>query len=54
MASKEVPTGRRINGAQTFMWRDVQRPNSEGRKKSEFRRPKPASRGEAQQTEWLR
>ena len=56
LASNEVPTGRRMKGAQTFMRREgrgptVERrnPKAEGRKKAEARNPKAAARGEAQQ-----
>src|ERR1039458_3608681 len=47
MASNEVPTGRRMNGAQTFMRGEGRsrrvggrNPKAEGRKKSEVRSPK--------------
>src|ERR1035438_6934914 len=46
MASNDVPTGRRMNGAQMFMRREGRRPKTEGRKKAEVRRPKPPSRSD--------
>src|ERR1035437_9759315 len=46
MASSEVPTGRRMNGAQTFMRREDRSPKTEGRKKAEIRSPKPPSRSD--------
>src|SRR5208282_2220351 len=43
-ASNEVPTGRRMKGAQMFMRREGRRTKAEGRKTAEFRRPKRPSR----------
>ena len=43
MDSNEVPTGRRMNGAQMFTTAEIRNPKLEYRRKSEARIPKPPS-----------
>src|ERR1035441_5541411 len=47
MASNDVPTGRRMNGGQTFMRGQSRNPNTESRRKPEARKPNLPSRGDA-------
>ena len=54
MASNDVPTGRRMNGAQMFMTAEGRNPKAEGRTKAEVRRPRRASRSDARQEGQLR